>query len=76
MNFQVVVTFNFSHNGIGENKLEFTELDKFAKNTHSREVRELTELVKAIKNGFFEDVIFTKIGIIGHSRGGGNALLV
>ena len=31
------ITFNFSHNGIGDNPLEFTELEKFAKkrNTNS-----------------------------------------
>jgi hypothetical protein len=34
-----VVTFNFSHNGVGEAPLDFTELDKFAVNTYSRDMR-------------------------------------
>jgi pimeloyl-ACP methyl ester carboxylesterase len=70
-----VITFNFSHNGIGKEKLEFTELDKFAANTYSREVDELSELIDAVKSGFFEGVIPEKIGLIGHSRGGAISLL-
>ena len=71
-----VVTFNFSFNGIGENKTEFTEFEKFAKNTFSREVRELNELLDALRCGFFEEVDSkSKIGLIGHSRGGAVALI-
>lgn len=71
-----VITFNFSHNGIGENGSEFTELKKFAKNTFSREINELNELINAIRNGFFEGIeTNSKLGLIGHSRGGAVALL-
>lgn len=70
-----VITFNFSHNGIGDNLLEFTELDRFAQNTFSREVRELTEIVAACQDGFFTPVTNPKIGLLGHSRGGGITLL-
>jgi len=70
-----VITFNFSHNGIGENKNEFTELDKFAENTYSREVRELNEVITAFRNDFFEVKGNADIGVIGHSRGGAIALL-
>ncbi|MEE9442509.1 MAG: dienelactone hydrolase family protein [candidate division Zixibacteria bacterium] len=69
----LAVTFNFSHNGIGENMTEFTELDKFANNTYSREIRELNELVAACKSGEFGPC--DKVGILGHSRGGGTSLL-
>ena len=65
-----VITFNFSHNGIGENKTEFNELEKFAKNTFSREVRELNEIISAFRNDFFEVKGNTTLGLIGHSRGG------
>ena len=66
-----VITFNFSHNGIGENPVEFTRLDKFAENTISREVYELSELIDGIRNGFFgSELKDTKISLIGHSRGG------
>ena len=37
-----VITFNFSHNGIGEGKTEFGELEKFAQNTFSLEVGNCT----------------------------------
>jgi pimeloyl-ACP methyl ester carboxylesterase len=70
-----VITFNFSHNGIGENKTEFTELDKFADNTYSLEVRELNELISAFRNDFFEVKGNADIGVIGHSRGGAIVLL-
>ena len=70
-----VVTFNFSHNGLGKNKFEFTELEKFAKNTYSREVRELDEIITAVRNGYFGFANDSKIGLIGHSRGGAIALL-
>lgn len=70
-----VITFNFSHNGVGNEPLEFTELDKFAANTFSREVRELSELIDAYKNGFFGNVNGNKLGLIGHSRGGAVSLL-
>lgn len=70
-----VITFNFSHNGVGENKSEFTELEKFAKNTFSREVNELNELIDAFRDGFFEGIdLNSKISILGHSRGGAIAL--
>ena len=48
-----VITFNFSHNGVGESLTEFNELEKFAKNTVSLEVEELTEIIDAYSAGFF-----------------------
>ncbi len=70
-----VIRFNFSHNGIGANSLDFTELDKFAKNSYSLEVAELTELIQAYESGFFGTAVFGKIFLVGHSRGGAIALL-
>ena len=68
-------TFNFSHNGIGDNPLEYTRLDKFAKNTISREVNELGYLIDGIREGFFgKELMNCKIGLIGHSRGGAASL--
>jgi pimeloyl-ACP methyl ester carboxylesterase len=65
------ITFNFSHNGIEENPLEFTRLDKFAANTVSREVYEAAALIDGIRSGFFgQELKNTKIGVIGHSLGG------
>lgn len=71
-----VVTFNFSHNGIGTDPFKITELEKFANNTISLEVSELGEMVEFYKNGGFGfDGSKNKIGLIGHSRGGGIALI-
>jgi len=70
-----VLTFNFSHNGIGENLLDFTELDKFAQNTFSLEISELGELIDAYNNGFFGTPSNRGIGLVGHSRGGGISIL-
>lgn len=70
-----VITFNFSHNGVGRGSTEFIELDKFKLNTFSREVRELSELVNSYLGGFFGTPSNRPIGLIGHSRGGGITLL-
>jgi dipeptidyl aminopeptidase/acylaminoacyl peptidase len=69
-----VLTFNFSHNGIGNKPLEFTELNKFAENTFSLEIEELSEVVSSYLNGLFGSSI-KKIGLLGHSRGGAISLL-
>jgi pimeloyl-ACP methyl ester carboxylesterase len=69
-----VLTFNFSHNGIGNNLTEFTELDKFANNTFSLELEELNEIMDAYLNNFFGKHSNKQIGIVGHSRGGGVSL--
>jgi uncharacterized protein len=70
-----VITFNFSHNGVGESLTEFDELEKFAKNTISLEVEELAEIIDSYTAGFFCERKNQKIGIIGHSRGGGVSLV-
>lgn len=70
-----VLSFNFSHNGVGESLTEFTELDKFAENTFSLEMAELSELINAYLNGHFGKIENRKLGLIGHSRGGAISLL-
>ncbi|MDQ7815936.1 MAG: alpha/beta hydrolase [Melioribacteraceae bacterium] len=72
----LAVTFNFSHNGIGDNQQEFTELEKFAQNTFSLEISELNDLIDSIKSGVFGLELSGKIGILGHSRGGAISLFV
>lgn len=71
-----VITFNFSHNGVGESKTEFDELDKFANNSYSREINEVNEIVKAYKTDYFGEINeMNKIGLLGHSRGGGVSII-
>ena len=70
-----VLSFNFSHNGIGESLTEFDELDRFAENTFSLEMDELSQLINAYSSGFFGGTSNDRLGLLGHSRGGGIALL-
>lgn len=70
-----VVSFNFSHNGVGEKLTEFTELEKFAENTFSLEITELSEIINAYSNNFFGKTENNKVGLLGHSRGGAISLL-
>jgi uncharacterized protein len=70
-----VLTFNFSHNGVGENLKDFDELDKFAENTFSLEVNELSELIDNYFNNYFGKTTNKRLGLIGHSRGGAIAIL-
>lgn len=70
-----VITFNFSHNGVGESLIEFDELEKFENNTFSLEIEELNFIIDAYKNGEFYIEPHSKINIIGHSRGGAISLL-
>jgi len=71
-----VLTFNFSHNGVGDSLTDFVELDKFAENTFSLEMDELSELILAYDFGFFGNTSNQGIGLIGHSRGGAISILV
>ena len=70
-----VISFNFSHCGVGENLLEFDEPDKFAKNTFSLEVSELNQIIDAYIKGFFGKISGKGVGLLGHSRGGAVALI-
>jgi len=73
----IALPFNFSRNGIGPDLQNFTELDKFEKNTYSHEIQDLKCLVDAVVSGEIGRGLIDpeKIGLIGHSRGGGIALL-
>lgn len=72
-----VVTFNFSHNGVGEELEAFTELEKFARNTYSQELTDLTELLAAVKAGLVPGLRAADrpLFLLGHSRGAGVCLI-
>ncbi|WP_224753984.1 alpha/beta hydrolase family protein [Paenibacillus terricola] len=74
----VVVTFNFSHNGVGAVGADFDELDKFARNTHTLELRDLAVVMAAIRNGrmpLSHAMDADHVLLVGHSRGGGDCVL-
>jgi dienelactone hydrolase len=73
----VTITFNFSRNGIGADPNNFTELEQFAKNTYSHELSDLKAVINTVSSGEVGKNIIDpeKIGLLGHSRGGGITLL-
>ncbi len=70
-----VLSYNFSHNGVGDSLTEFEYLDKFEKNTISLELSELNQIIYACSIGKIIDFKPKKIGLLGHSRGGGVSIL-
>ena len=70
-----VVSFNSSHNGIGADLENFTELDRFGANTFTRELDELRFVVTRTLLGDLLPSRPERLGLIGHSRGGGQAIL-
>lgn len=68
-----VISFNFSHAGIGQDLYNFTELEKFARNTYNREIKDMEILLSYLSqhHRFGSLPLF----LLGHSRGGGDCLL-
>jgi pimeloyl-ACP methyl ester carboxylesterase len=76
--FMDVVTFNFSHNGVGSDLMGFTELEKFAVNTYSLEQEDLAILVDAVSKGELpleQQPSAQRLYLLGHSKGGGGSLI-
>ncbi|RZN83835.1 MAG: alpha/beta fold hydrolase [Winogradskyella sp.] len=70
--------FNFSHNGgTAENPIDFPDLDAFGNNNYTKELDDLGDVIDwsfdKFKNNGAVDT--SKIYLIGHSRGGGIAIL-
>jgi dienelactone hydrolase len=72
-----VVTMNFSGNGIGDDPLNFTALDKFERNTISQELDDIEAVVESIASGALlgPQGDPQRVGIMGHSRGGCTAIV-
>ncbi len=72
-----VVTMNFSGNGIADDCLSFTALDKFAQNTISQELDDIEAVLDGIASGTLLGTQgdARRIGIMGHSRGGCTAIV-
>jgi len=69
-----VVSFNFSGAGVGEDNETFDELERFAHNTYTNELRDLYTVLDAVTNGAL-GLRTTDYGLLGHSMGGGIAVL-
>lgn len=70
-----VVSFNFSLNGIGDRPDTFTELEAFGRNTLTRELSELLWVIDAVMRGDLLSWRPDRLGLVGHSRGGAQAVL-
>ncbi len=74
-----VVKFNFSHNGgTIDNPIDFPDLEAFSKNTYSQELLDLGNVIDWLfsSNNPFQEYYSThNFTLMGHSRGGGIAIL-
>jgi fermentation-respiration switch protein FrsA (DUF1100 family) len=70
------VTFDFSRNGVGADGVDFSALDCFRENTHTRNVDEIRMVLDALREGGILPWTPRRIGLFGHSRGGGEAVIV
>lgn len=67
--------FNFSHNGgTVEQPIDFPDLEAFSKNTYTKELDDVDRVLKELKI-YTQETNPAQVNIIGHSRGGGLALL-
>lgn len=70
------LSFNFSHNGVvAPNFSEISDTEAFARNTLSLEVSEAEEVYQLCVGSVAGELHASKLGVLGHSRGGGIALL-
>ena len=76
---KVFVKFNFSYNGgTVENPIDFPDLEAFAENNYSKELEDLDDVINYLHSDeitFKKDIDFSDITVIGHSRGGGIAII-
>jgi uncharacterized protein len=68
------ITFDFSHNGVGEDGVDFSALERFAAQTHGRNLREIRQVIDLLGSGTLLEPP-RSVGLLGHSRGGAEAVL-
>ncbi|BAO75451.1 alpha/beta hydrolase family protein [Winogradskyella sp. PG-2] len=72
------IKFNFSHNGgTVENPIDFPDLEAFGNNNYTKELDDLNDVLDWIVSHFTNNtkVVVNQICLMGHSRGGGIAIL-
>ena len=70
---------NLSHNGIGDDTETFERLDLFERDTWSKRVHDMQQIIDAAQHGLLTDKAKpnpARMGVLGHSMGGGLALLM
>ena len=73
----VAIPFNFSGSGIGDDFESFTELERFAQDTTSKQVGDLGCVLDALHDGSLDapDADLERVAVLGHSRGAATALI-
>ena len=75
----IVLAFNFSHNGgTIEQPIDFPDLEAFSNNSYSKELIDIASILQWSKGNdafSFTEGNLSNIYLLGHSRGGGIALL-
>ena len=72
------IKFNFSHNGgTMHDPIDFPDLEAFGNNNYTKELNDLNDVISWSQDYFIDNlhVDTSKINIIGHSRGGGIAII-
>jgi pimeloyl-ACP methyl ester carboxylesterase len=69
------VRFNSSGSGVGEDMVDFSDLAAFEKDTYSRQLEDLARVREAILAGDLGPLDPDRGVLLGHSRGGGIAVL-
>jgi pimeloyl-ACP methyl ester carboxylesterase len=73
-----VAVFNFTGSGIGADLETFTEHEKFARNTFSKELEDLGAVLDGLADrslGDLQTAAASRVGLMGHSRGGATVVL-
>ncbi|MBC6112332.1 alpha/beta hydrolase family protein [Pedobacter fastidiosus] len=67
------IKFNLSHSGVpADNPIDVTDMETFANNTVSKELFDINAVLDFIEKAYGKG---TEINLIGHSRGGGLAII-
>lgn len=69
------ITFDLSTSGIGADGVDFSALELFGRQTHSRNVDEIRRVLDAVAGGPLFPQPPERIALFGFSRGGGDAII-
>ena len=69
------VRFNASGSGVGADGVDFSDLSAFEQDTFSRQLEDVARVQEHCLSGALGSLDPSRMGMVGHSRGGGVALL-